>query len=122
VYLDHVDAHRTLLMVIGSYVKRDYVSHRHSCIVSIIKTVNLILGTPPLNQYDAAAADLTDFFTTERNLTPYTALPSDKRVFDPDAITPETSIYRLDESEPLDDPETIEREHRQRIEEGRTME
>ena len=120
--VDHVDAHRSLLMAIGPYVKRGYVSHRHTCIVSIIKTINLILGAPPLNQYDAAAADLTDFFTTDPDFTPYTVIPSDKRVFDPDAITPESSIYELEEGEPLDDPETIEKEHQQRIEDGRTTE
>jgi len=52
--VDHVDAHRSILMVIGPYAKRGYVSHRHTSIVSIIKTINLILGAPPLNQYDAA--------------------------------------------------------------------
>ena len=118
--VDHVDAHRSILMVIGPYVKRGYVSHRHTSIVSIIKTINLILGAPPLNQYDAAAADLTDFFTTEPDFAPYTFIPSDKRVFDPDVITPVKSIYKLDGGEPLDDPETIEKEHKQRVEDGRT--
>ncbi len=120
--VDHVDAHRSILMVIGPYAKRGYVSHRHTSIVSIIKTINLILGAPPLNQYDAASADLTDFFTTEPDFTSYTLTPSDKRVFDPDVITPESSIYKLEGGEPLDDPETIEKEHKQRIEDGRKAE
>jgi hypothetical protein len=109
--VDHIDAHRSILMVIGPYVRRGYVSHRHTSIVSIIKTINLILGVPPLNQYDAAAADLTDFFTTEPDFTPYNLRKSDKRVFDSDEIKPGRSIYKYMDSDPLDDPETIEAEH-----------
>jgi len=118
--VDHIDAHRSLLMVFGPYVKRGYVSHRHTSIVSIIKTINLILGAPPLNQYDAVAADLSDFFTTTPDFSPYDVIPSDKRVFDPDAIKPGKSIFNYIEGDSLDDPETIEKEHQERIENGRS--
>jgi hypothetical protein len=41
----------------------------------VFKTVNLILGLPPLNQYDAAATDLRDMFTSTPDFTPYNAQP-----------------------------------------------
>jgi len=109
--IDHIDAHRSLLMVMGPYVKQGYVSHVHTSIVSIIKTINLIFGVPYLNQYDAAAADLTDFFTATPDVRPYTFKPSDTRVFDPSKLKTVKSIYKYmsaPHSAPLDDPETIE--------------
>ncbi len=60
---DHVDGHRSIFLAISPWVKRQYVSKTHTSLASIFKTVNLILGLPPLNQYDAAATDLRDMFT-----------------------------------------------------------
>ena len=60
---DHVDGHRSIFLAIGPWVKKEYVSKTHTSLASIFKTVNLILGLPPLNQYDAAATDLRDMFT-----------------------------------------------------------
>ncbi len=81
--VDHIDAHRSLLMVISPWVKRDYVSHVHYSFGSIFKTFWNILGLPYLNQYDAGASDLGDFFTDSPDYTPYNALAVDSRVFDP---------------------------------------
>jgi len=81
--LDHVDAHRSILMVISPYVKKNYISKRHSSFGSIFKTMFNILGIPYLNLYDATANDLSDFFTNEPDFTPYKAYSVDKRVFDP---------------------------------------
>lgn len=81
--VDHIDAHRSLLMVVSPYAKKDYVGHQHYSFGSIFKTFWHILGTPYLNQYDAGATDLSDLFTREPDLTPYQALPVDARVFDP---------------------------------------
>ena len=55
---DHVDGHRSIFLAISPWVKKQYVSKVHTSLASIFKTVNLILGLPPLNQYDAAATDL----------------------------------------------------------------
>jgi hypothetical protein len=52
-------------------VKKQYVSKTHTSLASIFKTVNLILGLPPLNQYDAAATDLRDMFTSHPDFSPY---------------------------------------------------
>lgn len=81
--VDHVDAHRSILMVISPWVKRNYVSHRHYSFGSIFKTFWNILGTPYLNQYDATAMDFGDFFTSKPDCTPYQAVKVDARIFDP---------------------------------------
>jgi YVTN family beta-propeller protein len=110
--VDHVDAHRSLLMVISPYAKRGYVSHRHASFGSIIKTVWNVLGLPYLNQYDAGAADLADMFTDEPDFIPYAALPADQRIFDPqkalDPLDEKFNWEALGESPKLDDPETIQ--------------
>jgi DNA-binding beta-propeller fold protein YncE len=69
--MDHVDGHRSIFLAISPWVKKQYVSKTHTSLASIFKTVNLILGVPPLNQYDAAATDLRDMFTGTPDFTPY---------------------------------------------------
>jgi DNA-binding beta-propeller fold protein YncE len=105
---DHVDAHRSLLLVISPYSRRG-VSHVHTDFMSMLKTTDLIFGLPYLNQYDAAATDLADRFTAAPDFTPYEALPSDTRIFDPSKVRENglASIRNLPRSAPLDDPETI---------------
>jgi hypothetical protein len=112
---DHVDAHRSLLLVISPFARRG-VSHLHVSMASILKTFNLIFGLPPLNQYDAAASDLADMFTDQPDFTPYEALPSDTRVFDPAKVHEPGLDLRARPrrpSEPLDDPATIRRRMRE---------
>lgn len=83
---DHIDAHRSVLMVISPYAKKNYVGHRHYSFGSIFKTFWNILGIPPLNQYDAAATDLSDLFQAEADTSRYQAFPMDTRVFDPQKV------------------------------------
>jgi hypothetical protein len=80
---DHVDAHRSILMVISPYARKNHVSHTHASFGSIFKTFWNILGIPYLNQYDAGATDLSDLFTDQPDFTPYQAIPVDIRIFDP---------------------------------------
>jgi len=82
--VDHVDSHRTLLLIASPYAKRNYVSHVNSSFPGMLKTVFRLLGLPPLNLFDATATDLSDCFTMEADFTPYQALPVDPRVFDPE--------------------------------------
>lgn len=114
---DHVDAHRSILMVCSPWAKRNHVSHRHYSFGSIFKTFWNILGVPYLNQYDAGAADLSDFFTDKPDFTPYKALPVDARIFDPQkALTPFDEKFdwkSLLESPQLDNVEDFIRENRQ---------
>ena len=80
---DHIDAHRSLLMLISPWAKKDYVGHHHYSFGSIFKTFWHLLGVPYLNQYDAGATDMHDLFTDQPDFTPYRALPVDSRVFEP---------------------------------------
>jgi YVTN family beta-propeller protein len=80
--VDHVDAHRSILMMAGPYVKKGYVSHTHANFGSILKTIYNILGVPYVNQYDVTASLLQDFFTDKPDYTPYTLEQHDGRVFD----------------------------------------
>lgn len=81
--VDHVDAHRSILMLAGPYVKKGYVSHTHANFGSILKMIYNILAVPYVNQYDVTASHLGDFFTTKPDYRPYTLEMTDKRVFDP---------------------------------------
>src|SRR6185295_2506111 len=81
--VDHVDAHRSPLLVMSPYVKRGVISHRHTSMPSVQKTIYELLGLGSLNLEDALAADLGDMFTDTRDLEPYTAEAVDARVFDP---------------------------------------
>ncbi|WP_020598423.1 bifunctional YncE family protein/alkaline phosphatase family protein [Spirosoma panaciterrae] len=83
--VDHIDAHRSILMMAGPYVKRGYVSHTHANFGSILKVIYNILGVPYVNQYDQTASLLQDFFTDKPDFRPYDAILPDSRVFDPQA-------------------------------------
>ena len=80
--VDHIDAHRSILMMAGPYIKKGYVSHTHANFGAILKTIYNILGVPYVNQYDVTASLLQDFFTDKPDYTPYTLEQHDTRVFD----------------------------------------
>ena len=110
---DHVDAQRSVLLAISPWVKRGYVSHRHTTIVSMHRTLYQIFGLPPLNMFDALANDFSDCFTTQPDYTPYRYLPVDPRIFDPEKVKdPNDPDYRKARAQPsviLDDPEEMEK-------------
>jgi YVTN family beta-propeller protein len=118
--VDHVDAHRSVLMVISPWVKRDYVGHVHYSFGSIFKTFWNILGLPYLNQYDAGATDLADMFTDTPNFKPYKALPADLRFFDPQkALDPFDEKFdwkALDESPVIDKTEDMLKDSKEKPE------
>jgi len=80
--VDHVDAHRSILLMAGPYVKKNYVSHTHANFGSILKVIYNVLGIPYVNQYDATASLLSDFFTNEPNFDPYYFEFPSQEVFD----------------------------------------
>jgi YVTN family beta-propeller protein len=71
---DHVDAHRSIAFVAGGFVKRGYVDHTMYSTSSALRTMELILGIPPMSQYDAAATPMWRCFTSTPNTSPFTAL------------------------------------------------
>lgn len=80
--VDHVDAHRSILMMAGPYVKKGHLSKTHANFGSILKTIYNISGVPYVNQYDVTASLLQDFFTDQPDYTPYTLEMHDSRIFD----------------------------------------
>lgn len=71
---DHVDAHRTVGFVISPWCKRGVVDSTLYTTASMIRTMELILGLPPLTQYDAGATPMFNCFGKTAELTPYTVL------------------------------------------------
>lgn len=68
---DHVDAHRTTAYVAGGFVKRGFVDHTPYSTSSMLRTMELILGLPPMSQYDAAATPMYKCFSKEANTSPF---------------------------------------------------
>ncbi len=71
---DHVDAHRAPAYVAGGFVKRGFVDHTMYSTSSMLRTMELILGLPPMSQYDAAAEPMWRSFDTKVNKTPFNAI------------------------------------------------
>jgi DNA-binding beta-propeller fold protein YncE len=73
---DHVDSHRTVGLVVSPYVKRHFVDSTMYSTVSMLRTMELLLGLPPLTQHDAAATAMYSSFAGAADLSGYTALPA----------------------------------------------
>jgi YVTN family beta-propeller protein len=71
---DHVDAHRTVGLVISPYTRRGVVDHTMYTTASMVRTIELMLHLPPMTQYDAAATPMFASFTSAADLRPYSAL------------------------------------------------
>jgi YVTN family beta-propeller protein len=72
---DHVDAHRTVGFVISPYIKRHVIDSMHYSTASMVHTMEVALGLPPMTQYDAGAPTMSADFTAKPDFTPYIALP-----------------------------------------------
>jgi hypothetical protein len=72
---DHVEAHRSTLVVVSPWVKRHYTVHTHYDVPSLWRTIELLLGLPPESQQTAEASPMFDIFATEPDYTPYDFLP-----------------------------------------------
>ncbi len=68
---DHVDSHRSVLLVASPFARRSFVDHTLYTTSGVLRTIELILGLAPMSQYDAAAAPLYNAFTGTPNLAPY---------------------------------------------------
>ncbi|MGD1894645.1 MAG: bifunctional YncE family protein/alkaline phosphatase family protein [Cyclobacteriaceae bacterium] len=73
---DHVDAHRSVLLIASPYTKRNEVVSTMYSTTSVLRTMELILGLPPMSQYDAAATFLWECFTENLDASPFIALPN----------------------------------------------
>jgi YVTN family beta-propeller protein len=79
---DHVDAHRTTAYVAGGYVKRHFVDHTLYSTSSLVRTIELILGMPPMTQYDAAATPMWNCFSKTTDTTAFNSVPSNVNLAD----------------------------------------
>jgi Phosphoesterase family len=70
---DHVDGHRTVGLVISPYTKRKAIDSTCYNQTGMVKTIELILGLPPMTQLDLSATPMRECFTDKPDLTPYTA-------------------------------------------------
>ncbi|MEO5600921.1 MAG: bifunctional YncE family protein/alkaline phosphatase family protein [Cyclobacteriaceae bacterium] len=73
---DHVDAHRSIALVISPYVKRNVTISEMYSTASMLRTMELILGLPPMSQYDAAATPMWKCFHAQADVSVFNALPA----------------------------------------------
>ena len=73
---DHVDAHRSTTYVAGGFVKQGYVDHTMYSTSSALRTIELILGLPPMSQYDASAEPMWRCFNNTATHPPFHATPN----------------------------------------------
>jgi YVTN family beta-propeller protein len=71
---DHVDGHRTVALLISPYTKRKFVDSTCYNQTGMVKSIELILGLPPMNQLDLSATPMHHCFQSRADLTPYNAV------------------------------------------------
>ncbi len=100
---DHVDAHRTVCLLASPYARRGLVDHTPYSTVAMLRTIELLLGLPPMSQFDAAATPMLAAFTDTPILTPYTGLQPRQRMNEIN----QASAYRAEDALalPLDRPD-----------------
>jgi YVTN family beta-propeller protein len=72
---DHVDAHRSTAYIAGGYIKQGLIDHTVYTTASLLRTMELILGLPPMTQYDAAANTLWKCFNNTPDHPPFSRKP-----------------------------------------------
>ena len=73
---DHVSGYRTTAYIAGPYVKRHTVVSTMYNTVSLIRTMEQILGLPPMTQFDAAATPMFDCFDERVEWQPFVSVPN----------------------------------------------
>jgi DNA-binding beta-propeller fold protein YncE len=73
---DHIDGHRTVCLVISPYTRRGYVDSTMYTQISILRSIELMLGLDPMTKFDALATPFSACFTDTPNLKPYGTQPS----------------------------------------------
>ncbi|MFI0901515.1 alkaline phosphatase family protein [Streptomyces sp. NPDC020983] len=74
--LDHVDGHRAPVQIISPWAQHGAVDSHYYSQITLIRTIEQILGVQPMNQKDTAATPMTGAFTSTPDYTPFTALPN----------------------------------------------
>jgi len=99
---DHVDAHRSTAFVISPYTQTGVIDSTFYSSVSVLRTMELVLGVPPMSQFDAVATPMSAAFSSTANLRPYTAVVPGVSLFAKNTFgTPmATASLRIDFSDP----------------------
>ncbi|MFE0115765.1 alkaline phosphatase family protein [Amycolatopsis sp. NPDC059019] len=74
--LDHVDGHRAPIQIISPWARHGVVDSHYYSQITMIRTIEQILGIHPMNQKDSAATPMRGAFTHAPDFTPFTALPN----------------------------------------------
>ncbi|SFD63051.1 40-residue YVTN family beta-propeller repeat-containing protein [Chitinophaga sp. CF118] len=86
---DHVDAHRSTAYVAGGFVKQGYVDHTMYSTSSMLRTIELILGIPPMSQYDAAAVPMWNCFSATASHPAFQSVPAQVDLHDKNIVVNE---------------------------------
>jgi YVTN family beta-propeller protein len=110
--VDHVDAHRSLLLIASPWVRPGSVSHQHTSMGSIIRTIDELLDLGSLNLEDALAGQITGIWDDQPHLGAFKVRPADPRVFAPAQARFARPKSRKEAAELLDmdDPVEIRKE------------
>ena len=79
---DHVDAHRTVALVISPYTKRQFIDHEMYSTSSMVRTMELFLGLPPMSQYDASALPMYNSFMSSPDMSTFTHVEPKSDIFE----------------------------------------
>ncbi|MDO0924163.1 alkaline phosphatase family protein [Streptomyces sp. TG1A-8] len=74
--LDHVDGHRAPIQIISPWAQHGVVDDHYYSQITVVRTIEQILGIRPMNQKDSAATPMRGAFTRHPDRTPFTALPN----------------------------------------------
>jgi hypothetical protein len=117
---DHVDGHRSICLVISPYAKRKELVSAFYNQTSVLHTLELMLGLPPMNQMDAMAPVMRECFTETPDMTPYVCLPNNiplDQMNPPKAALSGAALELAEKSErlPLDQPDRADEDTLNRI-------
>ncbi|MER5755261.1 bifunctional YncE family protein/alkaline phosphatase family protein [Streptomyces sp. NPDC002088] len=90
--LDHVDGHRAPIQIISPWAQHGTVDSHYYSQITMVRTIEQILGIQPMNQKDSAASPMTAAFTQKADYTPFTALPNRTALTDGLATAPSCGL------------------------------
>jgi hypothetical protein len=118
---DHVSGYRTTCYVVSPYTKRKKTVSTQYNQTSVVRTIELIVGLPPMNQMDASATPMSDCFVETPDLTPFDSVPNQVPLeqLNPDPKKIGNAILRHDAivsaTLPLDEPDKCDEDTLNRI-------
>jgi hypothetical protein len=74
--VDHVDGHRAPAYLISPWIKKGVTDSHYWTVINMVRSIEQILGLPPMNQNDAAVAPMSELFTNKPDFTPYDFVPN----------------------------------------------